>query len=181
MFCASSIRQAVLILTIMGVTTCAISQTGGQQFLWLQAALAEPAVTQTQLPVSKTISLKALEKYTSISVTVEEEGKEVKYTGVPLRTLLSEMIPELKLDTMPGWKALSRQELVMEVKGDDGYPGLVPAIDVAINKSGDRFVLATHKDGKPIEAGVHLICKMDEARTRWVRQAVSVRVVALPK
>jgi hypothetical protein len=104
---------------------------------------------------------------------VDDGGKRVKFTGVPLRAMLAEMIPQFKLETMAQWKALARQELVMEVTGDDGYPGLVTALELAINTSGDRLVLATLCDGKPLDSAVQLICKMDEERVRWVRQIVS--------
>jgi hypothetical protein len=156
---------------------------GAKYHSWLQPAYArEKARTvPTKLPVSKKISLKALEQYKSITVTVEEDGKKATYVGVPLRVMLAEMLPELGLESMPGWHALSEQELVIEVKGDDGYPGLVTATEVAINKTGDRFLLATQKDGKPFKSAVQLICKMDESRTRCVRQIVSLRVVSVAK
>ncbi|MBX9721876.1 MAG: hypothetical protein K2X81_10815, partial [Candidatus Obscuribacterales bacterium] len=123
--------------------------------------------TASKLPVSKAVSMKSLADYKTISVSIKEDNnKRTKYTGVPLRTLFAEMVPEIKIDTMPDWKALSRQELVMEVKGDDGYPGLVTAIELATNPEGDRFILATTCDGKPIEKGLQLICKTDEYHVR---------------
>jgi hypothetical protein len=147
--------------------------------LFLGEALAEPTQLATQLPASMKISAKALEKYTQITVEAEEQGNKVKFTGVPVRVLLTELVPDLKIDTMAEWKALTRKELVVEVKGDDGYPGLMTALAIAMNKSGDRYILATQRDGKPIEAGVQLICRLDEARVRWVRQVVSLRVVSI--
>jgi len=131
--------------------------------------------------VSKAISQKLLEKYSTISITIQEDGKEVKYTGVPLRVILAEMVPDIKMDNMPDWKGLARRELVLEVMGDDGFPGLATATEVAINQAGDRYLLATHKDGKLIESGVRLVCKLDEHRVRWIRGAVSVRVVSILK
>jgi hypothetical protein len=142
-------------------------------------ASTDQIATTTQLPVSKAISSAALKKYEQVSVTVEADGKKVSYSGVPLRAILADMVPELNLNTMPGWKSLSKQELVMEVLGSDGYPGLVTGTEIAINKSGDRFLLATQRDGKPNESGIQLICRMDEARTRWVREVVSLRVVTV--
>jgi hypothetical protein len=189
MFSTDNFRAIILFLSILFIAIWTMEgpctkQSSGLQSSWLQSAQAasDQATSDqaaTQLPAIKAISQKALEKYQPMSVTIEEAGKEVKYSGVPLRVMFAEMVPEIKLDTMPEWKALSRKELIMEVKGDDGYPGLVPAIDLAINKAGDRFILATHRDGKPIESGVQLICKRDEAHTRWVRQVVSLRVLAV--
>lgn len=143
-------------------------------------AAAVPSGENKKTDVWKTISVGALEKYKTISITVKEKDNDVTYTGVPLRDLLADMVPDLKLDSMPEWKTLSRRELVMEIKGSDGFPALVTATDLAINKAGDRFVLATQKDGKKIEAGVHLICKMDEVRVRWIREVASLRVVSFP-
>ena len=163
-----------LLLAIVFVSSATIVNSP----CWLQSAHAEP--TQ-QLAAAKTISPKELAKYKSVSVSVEQDGKQVKYTGVPLRVILAEMLPHVKLESMPEWKALSRRELVMVVKGDDGYPGLVTAIELSINKTGDRFVLATQKDGKLIESGVQLICKGDDASTRWVRNVVSLRVSTVSK
>jgi hypothetical protein len=148
---------------------------------WQPAYASTDQTTTTELPVSKAISPENLKKYEQISITVETEGKKIKYSGVPLRVILGEMMPELNLTEMPGWKALSKQELVMEVLGSDGYPGLVTGTELAINKSGDRYLLATERDGKPNESGIQLICRMDEARTRWVREVVSLRVVTVAK
>ncbi len=143
------------------------------------ASAVSPSAASKIEPLSKSISIQLLEKYQPITVSVEESGKEVKYMGVPLRALLAEMLPDVKIDLMPEWKALNRQELVMEVFGKDGYVGIVTATDMAINKTGDRFLLATRKDGKAIESGVQLICKMDEARVRWIRSVVLLRLVSV--
>jgi hypothetical protein len=135
--------------------------------------------------VRKDISMSALEKYGSIDISVQDpkaEGddkKEMKYSGIPLRTILSEMVPDLKLESMPEIKTAAKRELVLEVKGADGYPALIPVADIAINRQGDRFVLATHVDGKLMQSGPQLICKTDQAKTRWVHEVVSLRVVGL--
>ena len=180
MFNCKCFRAPILLVSAL----LTINWSGHQctaQSDWLQSAQAASDQVATKLPVSKTISQKELEKYKQISVTVEEDGKKFKYSGVPLRELLADMMPEVKLDTMPEWKALARQELIMEATGDDGYSGLVTALEVAMNKPGDRFFLATLQDGKPVESGIRLICKMDEAHLRWVRQVVSLRIVAVSK
>ncbi len=153
----------------------------GKHIPWLQSGQAASEQAATKLPVRKIISTKELGKYKLNSVVVDEDGKQVKYKGVSLRLLLSEMLPEVNLDTMQDWKTIARQELVMEVTGDDGYPGLATALEVAMNKSGEQFLLATHKDGKLIESGVQLVCKSDEAHARWVHQIVLLRLVAVPK
>jgi hypothetical protein len=134
--------------------------------------------------VSKDISMSALEKYSSIDISVQaptagDDKKEMRFSGVPLRTIVSDMVPDLKLESMPEIKTAAKRELVVEIKGADGYPALIPVEDIAINSKGDRFVLATHQDGKLIEPGPQLICKMDEAKTRWVHEVVSLRVVGI--
>jgi hypothetical protein len=145
----------------------------------LPAAHAASTETVTKLPVTKKISATILDKYKQASMTMDWDGTKTTYTGVPLRTILAEMLPEVKMNEMPEIKALSRRELVLEVKGDDGFPGLVTVTEIAMNKSGDRFLLATHENGKPIEKGVHLICKMDELHVRSVRQIVSIKVFSV--
>jgi hypothetical protein len=89
------------------------------------------------------------------------------------------MVPDLTLGSMPEIKSAAERELVLEVKGADGYPALIPVADIAINSQGDRFLLATHADGKLLESGPQLICKTDQAKTRWVHEVVSLRIVGL--
>lgn len=137
---------------------------------------AEAAV---KLPETKSISISKLSSYEKISITVKEDGKETNYKGVPLRKLFEEMMPSTKIGTMPEWKALSRKNLILQSTGRDGYPGLVTAVEMAMNASGDRFILATECDGKPIESGVNLICKMDEYHVRWVHDVVELRIIRL--
>ncbi|HEY9683321.1 MAG TPA: hypothetical protein V6C86_17210 [Oculatellaceae cyanobacterium] len=127
----------------------------------------------------KEISAEVLLKYQSISVTVDDNSAKVTYSGVPLRAVLAEMMPGTDLDSMPEWKKLARKALIMEVLGNDGFPGLIATTEIAMNKSGDRFILATHKNGKVIETGVHLICKADEGHVRWVRSVASVRLISV--
>ena len=178
------IRAQFVRMTMLGISTMfslqAIHSARPAEAAPETVSASTSAMT-TQMPVSKAVSIKSLEKQETITISVTEEGKESKYTGVPVRVLLAEMLPEFKLDVMPEWKRLTRQELVMEVVGDDGYAGLVTATDLAINKAGDRFLLATQKDGVAVKSGVQLICKMDEARVRWIRGVVSLRLLSVAK
>jgi hypothetical protein len=173
------LSRQMAMLSLLFALPLAMSST---PYLCVRAqAQADQTAITTQLPVIKAISSDALKKYEQVSITVEADGKKVSYSGVPLRAILADMVPELNLNDMPGWKSLSKQELVMEVLGSDGYPGLVTGTEIAINKPGDRFLLATKRDGQPNESGIQLICRMDEARTRWVREVVSLRVVTVAK
>jgi WD40 repeat protein len=127
-------------------------------------------------PISKSISREALGKFTRISVNVSEQGKNVNYSGAPLRDLLKEQIAAI--DSMSDWKKLAKQKIILEVLGKDGFPALISAVEVATNQSGDRFILATESDGKPTE-GVRLICPNDEHHVRWVRDCVTLRLVSV--
>ena len=130
-------------------------------------------------PISKIINKDTLSKFKAIEVDVKDKSKRLRYKGVPLRAIFQDMAPEIKIDTMPDWKALSRKRLVMELTADDGYPGLVTAVELAINSSGDRFVLAEKCNGKDLDTGIMLVCKADEYHVRWVRQVKSARIVEL--
>lgn len=138
------------------------------------------AAENADVHATKRISFAELEKYQSILVTADDGVSKTNYEGVPLRVLISELAPDADLDTAIGWKTLAQRKLVAEVTGDDGYPGLVTALEIAKNKDGDRYILATKCDGKQIESGPQLICKMDSAKTRWVRDVVQLRIVEVP-
>lgn len=121
------------------------------------------------------ISLQALEKYETITVSADDNGVQKKYEGVPLRSIIA-ATKDFDMDSMEGWKKIARWKLVVVVIGDDGYPGVVTLLEIAMNKSGDKFILATKCDGKAFENAPQLIVKNDEARTRWVRKVVRFEV-----
>jgi hypothetical protein len=139
------------------------------------------ASESAKLPLCKTVSFADLRAYKTVPVFVEEDGTTVKYEGVPLRTLFCELNVDSHLDTLKGWKSLAGKKIVTELTGDDGYPGLVTAEEIAGDKEGDRFILATRRDGEEIEGGPQLICKLDPDKTRWVKEVVQLRIVAVPK
>ncbi len=136
--------------------------------------------TEVKLPATKQISIKDLESYEKISITAKEDAADVKYDGVAMRVLLKEFMPDKDLDSKDVVEGNFRRELVMEVTADDNYSGLATAMEVAMNKAGDKFVLATHKNGQVMD-GVRLICKMDEHRTRWVQKIAILRLVEVLK
>jgi hypothetical protein len=191
-------HRFVVILYCFGYTIMSFSTEGAMAnnsfFISVAALLAVAISSATFAPItpavfaapvadakfSKKISLADLASYDKKTVVVKEGGKEVKYEGVPLRTFLKEFLPESKLDDMPDRKEIARRELVMEVTADDKYPGLVTALEVAMNDSGDKFILATARDGKALE-GVQMICKLDEMHARWVHNVVRLRLVEVPK
>jgi hypothetical protein len=167
---------------LLSLACCSLALFGAGVEKTIAANAAATSAQSTDYVIaSKTISLTDLRKYPQTTIEAEEKGIKVKYSGVPLRLLLAEMLPDCKLESMPEWKALTKRELVMELKGDDGFPSLVTVTEVAINKSGDRFIIATEKDGKPLDVAPQLICKIDEARTRCVRNVVALKIVSLAR
>jgi hypothetical protein len=143
-----------------------------------QVAPAQTA-PEEPIPASRTISKETLAKYKTISITVEENDKKATYTGVPVREILAEEIPTI--DSMPEWKKLARRALILKFTAEDGFPALIAATEIATNKSGDRFLLATECDGKAIEGGIRLICPRDEHHVRWARQITSLKFISLQK
>lgn len=134
-----------------------------------------PGQAKESAPAEKKISLDSIRKYRTISVDAEEHGKKAKYTGVPLRELLSEEIPAI--NTMADWRELAHSEIVVEVLGDDGFPALIAATELATNESGDRFVLATKRDDQPMTESIELVCPNDQYHVRWVRNVASFRIL----
>ena len=172
LFFTSAVVAAVSMLLYPGIT-CAQGTIKQEAQSTQTVAFAEASLE---------ISPKQLEKFATSVIDVDDNGARVQYKGVALRNIVKEMAPSVSIDLMPEWKKLSRLELIVEVKGDDGFPALITATEVAINKSGDKFVLATERDGKTFENSPQLICKDDSARVRWIRKVVSVRITSvMPK
>lgn len=146
------------------------------------ASAAPLSYAQTNVPLTaeKTaITTKSLAEYKTQSVVAKDHDKESKYSGVSLRSLVAKQVPGI--DSMSDWKNLAKDRLVIEVTGSDGFPALIPATELAMNQSGDKFLLATECDGKAIADGIRLICPQDEHHVRWVRQVESMRLVHVPK
>lgn len=140
----------------------------------------EAAIELSKLPLRKTLTPADISAEKSINISAVWHGKKEKYSGVPLRLFFKEMLA-VPLETMPAWKELSKQELVMEVTGKDGYPGLITGTELAINTSGDKFVLFTKHDDQSGTDTVNLICRNDEFRVRCVQDIVRLRIIAIPK
>ena len=115
-----------------------------------------------------------------VEVKVAERGQPVVYSGVPLATALG---PKLKADApMSALRGLA--DSVLLVRAEDGYQAAVSAAAVAMDRKGERFLLALERDGRPLDKGqgpVRLIVPGDPEHVRWVRQVVAVDLVRLPK
>ena len=141
--------------------------------LYCSASEVNPTAAKTL------ISVQALSKYKTQSVTVKEQGKKMSYLGVSLRSLLAEQIAGI--DTMADWKKLAKDRLVVEVLGADGFPALITATELAMNSSGDKFILATICNGTPLTEGIKLVCPSDDHHVRCVRQVQSMRLIHVPE
>jgi hypothetical protein len=115
-----------------------------------------------------------------VEAKVTERGQAVTYLGIPLATVLAD---KLKGDTpMAGLRGLA--DAVVLVRAEDGYQAAVSAAAVAMDKKGERFLLALERDGQPLDKNqgpVRLIVPGDPERVRWVRQVSAIDLVRLPK
>jgi DMSO/TMAO reductase YedYZ molybdopterin-dependent catalytic subunit len=115
-----------------------------------------------------------------VEAKVTERGRAVTYSGIPLATVLTD---KLKGDTpMAGLRSLA--DAVVLVRAEDGYQAAVSAAAVAMDKKGERFLLALERDGQPLDKAqgpVRLIVPGDPERVRWVRQVSGIDLVRLPK
>ncbi len=145
--------------------------------------LATLLVGQTPGPVAVEVlpfDPAALRAMAPVEIQVDEGGKGVKYSGVPLATLLK---PKDRAEVpMAGLRALS--DAVLLVRAADGYQVAVSATAVAMDPKGERYLLALARDGKPLDPGsgpVRLIVPGDAKHARWVKSVAAVRLVRLDK
>ena len=78
---------------------------------------------------------------------VMEDGRMVTYTGIPLAAILDRRAQAA--GGMAGTKALS--DAVILVRAADNYQVAYSAAAVAMDPKGERYFLATARDGKPLE------------------------------
>lgn len=122
----------------------------------------------------------AVRKMDKVDLRAVEDGREVTYTGVPLAAIL-----DLRANAaggMAGLKALS--DAVLLVRADDGYQVAFSAAEVAMDPKGERFLLATARDGKPLDddrGPLRMIVPADPKHVRWIKNVASVRLVRLDK
>jgi hypothetical protein len=120
----------------------------------------------------------ALRDRPRVEVRVREAEADVVYAGVPLRSVLESRIEGP--GRMPALRALS--DAVLLVRGADGYQAAVSAAAVAMDETGERFLLARQRDGMPLGTGqgpIRLIVPGDRERVRWVRNVSSIGLVRL--
>ena len=113
-------------------------------------------------------------------VIVDEDGEKVRYKGIPLRELLADQLKGG--NAMVNMRDLS--DAVLLVRATDNYQTAISAAEVAMDKTGERFILALERDGKPLpkeQGHVMLVIPSEASRVRWVRMIVSVDLVRLPR
>jgi hypothetical protein len=131
------------------------------------------AATSEALPFDPD-SWKATEK---AKVEVTEGGRKVIYAGVPLRVVLGDRVKEGQ-GAMRALRDLS--DAVLLVRAEDGYRVAVSAAAVAMDAQGERYLLATERDGKPLDerqGPVRLIVPGDAQHVRWVRMVKGVDLI----
>ncbi len=115
----------------------------------------------------------ALASMPKVEIKVESDGKTVTYSGVALASILSAR--DKAAPGMAGLRELS--DAVILVRGADGYQAAVSAAAVAMDPKGERYLLATSRDGQA-RAG-QLIIPADPKHARWVRDVAAIRLVRL--
>ena len=108
-----------------------------------------------------------------VVLKVEGEGKAVTYSGVALASVLASRAKPV--EGMPGLRDLA--DAVLLVRGVDGYQAAVSAAAVAMDPKGERYFLASARNGEPRPA--QLIIPGDAKHVRWVKDVVAIRLVRL--
>jgi DMSO/TMAO reductase YedYZ molybdopterin-dependent catalytic subunit len=107
-------------------------------------------------------------------VTKDRDGKEIRYTGVPIRAILDQAgVPSTK-QMRNGAIALA-----LVVEAADGYQAVFSLTEIDAQPADRPVLLADQRDGKPLappESPVRLIALQDQRPTRWVRQVTTLRI-----
>jgi Oxidoreductase molybdopterin binding domain len=136
--------------------------------------LQSPPAPSESLP----FDVDALKKQERVELRVKEGDKEVTYRGVPLSVVLGAKSPNPK--SMQALRSLS--DAVLLVHATDGYQAAVSAAAVAMDKSGQRYLLALERNGQLLDethGPIELIIPGDSEHVRWVRMVAGVDLVRL--
>ena len=113
-------------------------------------------------------------------IRVTEKGQSVVYRGVPLRILLADYLKGG--NAMVNLRDLS--DAVILVRADDGYQTAVSAAEVAMDESGEGFLIAMERDGKPLgedRGPARLVVPHDPKPVRWIYRITSADLVRMPR
>ncbi len=140
-------------------------------------AMSDPATVQVE---SLKFEPASIQKASQVEVKVMEENEAVTYKGVPLRSLLA--------DRLKGPNAMADlrnlADSVLVVRASDDYQAALSAAEVAMDESGQKYLLATERNGKPLDPKqgvVKLIVPGDPKHVRWVRMVSGVDLARMPK
>lgn len=140
-------------------------------------SLSDPATVQVE---GLKFDPASIQKASQVEVKVMEGGEAVTYKGVPLRSLLA--------DRLKGPNAMADlrnlADSVLVVRASDDYQAAISAAEVAMDESGQKYLLATERNGKPLDPKqgvVKLVVPGDPQHVRWVRMVSGVDLVRMPK
>jgi len=144
-------------------------------------AMGKPALPAGPLKITfgdksaewTTAALAALPHKTVTVIDAHSKANQ-SYSGVPLMELLT----QLGVSDKPHGKFL---RFYLVVEGSDGYKTVYSLAEVNPNAHEGTVIVADALDGKPLQAAgpLELIATADKVGSRWVRNLVAVRVLAV--
>jgi hypothetical protein len=133
---------------------------------------------QGDLPSPLTLKAEDLAQMPRETVTVQDqEGGQIKYTGVMLREILTRAGAPLGKELRG--KALATFVLA---KAKDGYQVLFSLAEVDAQFGNEQIIVADQRDGKALfgyQGPLRLVCPADKAGARSVRMLQTLEIVRL--
>jgi DMSO/TMAO reductase YedYZ molybdopterin-dependent catalytic subunit len=160
--------------------------------LWLALAIA-PAVARAQPPSSAeatlqitgsvaspiTLTTRDLKAMPRTTVTIKEDGRDVKYEGVLVGTILGRAGATLGHD-LTGAAVAS----YVVASASDGYRAVFSLAELDPAFTGSEIIVADSVDGKPLfdyQGPLRIVAPHDTRGARGVRMLQKLEVVRLPK
>jgi DMSO/TMAO reductase YedYZ molybdopterin-dependent catalytic subunit len=124
------------------------------------------------------LNMKDLSAFTQITQKVKDrDGKEHEFGGIALVDILSKAGVTLGAQ-LRGENLLN----YVLITAADGYEVIYTLTEIDPEFTDQVILLATQKDGKPLDAGegaLRVIAVKDKKQARWIRQVRSVKVVSV--
>jgi DMSO/TMAO reductase YedYZ molybdopterin-dependent catalytic subunit len=174
---AMSISRAVAV-SISGVclSLLIVSRSAGAQ----QQAAAEPTLQVTgSVATPLTLSSRDLKTMPRSAVTLKEEGRDVKYEGVLVGTILARAGAALGRD-LTGAAVAS----YVIASASDGYRAVFSLAELDPAFTGSEIIVADTVDGKPLfeyQGPFRIVAPHDTRGARGVRMLQKLEVVRLPR
>lgn len=153
-------NRFLLMAVALLLTTASVAQT-----LTISGEVTKPLTLQPA-------DLKAL-PHTELT-TADRDGKEHRYTGIPLITLLN----QAGASTGTALKGKNLTKYVV-VKAADGYEVVFALAELDPDFSTRTILLADSADGAPLADGVgpyRVVVPGEKKPARWIRQVTSLEV-----